>query len=165
MSWRKSQYYAHGTDCSHWYRWGKNKLTENVRSPLSAPHWWLIHGVNIHSSMYCAGAGEIPGLAIWWNITYHGRANRPGFHLWPWPLILDLSAHKCHFLPMRTTTTGDQNSNIFTCLLHKLFAEHWAVIQNNTDMTEAYWGKLLCQWYQPVDVVRLSVSQLREYMM
>ena len=39
------------------------------------------------------------------------------------------------------------------------------MIQNNTDMTEAYWGRLLCQWYQPVDDVRLSVSQLMEYMM
>ena len=33
------------------------------------------------------------------------------------------------------------------------------------DMTEAYWGRLLCQWYQPVDDVRMSVSQLVEYMM
>ena len=40
-----------------------------------------------------------------------------------------------------------------------------AMMQNNTDMTEAYWGRILCQWCQPVCRVRLSVSQLMEYMM
>ena len=39
------------------------------------------------------------------------------------------------------------------------------MIQNNTDMVEAFWCRLLCQWYQPVDGVRLSVSQLVEWMM
>ena len=37
-----------------------------------------------------------------------------------------------------------------------------AMIQNNTDMMEAFWWRLICQWYQPVDGVRLSVSQLVE---
>ena len=40
-----------------------------------------------------------------------------------------------------------------------------AMIQNNTGMTEAYWGRLLCQMYQLVDGVQLSVSQLLDYMM
>ena len=39
-----------------------------------------------------------------------------------------------------------------------------AIIQNNTDMMEAFWCRLICQWYQPVDGVRLSVSQLVERM-
>ena len=39
------------------------------------------------------------------------------------------------------------------------------MIQNNTDMMEAFWWRLICQWYQPVDGVRLSVSQLVEWMM
>ena len=38
-------------------------------------------------------------------------------------------------------------------------------MKQNEDMTEAYWCSLLCEWYQPLDGVRLSVSQLVDYMM
>ena len=40
-----------------------------------------------------------------------------------------------------------------------------AIIILNGDMMGVYWSRLLCQWYQTVDGVRLSVSQLVEYTM
>ena len=37
--------------------------------------------------------------------------------------------------------------------------------QNDTDMMQAYWCRLLCQWYQAVDGTGLSISKLVEYVM